>query len=418
MTATTSALTRRTADGVLSPFPVAASEQILAGWPVVVGKRGSGTGVEGHAKTLTAALGTAGTHELAGIADEDADNSATGPLGAGSAGAINAKVRVDGCTQIFVGSSFTDADHGKDAWIIDNQTAQTTPTAAGFYGGKVVEVISSTQIRVKLPAYNGPSVAGKQTIAMADGQVALLRIGTAGAGETMLTGRTLFVDAESTGATEDLLLPPEAQCTDLVLTVINTGDEIVCVKEDSDTTVIADVRPGAVAIFTCDGTTWRGGVMSRRGVIGRIIADSAAAGTSSASEADFDATLSIPAGLLKTGDVVRITGSGYYNATHTTDTGTIKAYLGSTAIWTSSAVDVADNDTFSFSCLATIRTNGATGTAHVEGMGVNKTTATSSSVAIASIDTTAALTVKSSVTFSASDAGNAAKLRSLVVELL
>ena len=48
----------------------------------------------------------------------------------------------------------------------------------------------------------------KQTIDMADAQVALVW-GVPGAGEVRLTGQLLLVDANS-GATEDLLLPPES----------------------------------------------------------------------------------------------------------------------------------------------------------------------------------------------------------------
>jgi hypothetical protein len=98
-----------------------------------------------------------------------------------------------------------------------------------------------------------------QTIDMADAQVALV-YGTAGAGEVKLTGQILLVDANSAG-TEDLLLPPEAGGTGLFLVVCNTGGEDIVVKDDADAVTIATVSTAESAIFACDGTTWRGGVV-------------------------------------------------------------------------------------------------------------------------------------------------------------
>lgn len=98
-----------------------------------------------------------------------------------------------------------------------------------------------------------------QTIDMADAQVALV-YGTAGAGQAKITSSVLVVDANS-GATEDLLLPPEATSFGRVLFVANSGGEDIVVKEDSDTTTIATISTAESAFFVCDGTTWRGGVV-------------------------------------------------------------------------------------------------------------------------------------------------------------
>lgn len=95
---------------------------------------------------------------------------------------------------------------------------------------------------------------GAQIIDMADAQVALV-LGTAGAGEVKLTANTLFVDANSSG-TEDLLLPPEAASSGLVLDIFNTGGESIVVKEDSDTTTIVTIATTKSARVGCDGTTW------------------------------------------------------------------------------------------------------------------------------------------------------------------
>jgi hypothetical protein len=98
-----------------------------------------------------------------------------------------------------------------------------------------------------------------QVIDMADTQVVLtLNPGTPVG--TTITSNMLFVDANSSG-TEDLLLPPEADCNGLFLMVVNTGGEDIVVKEDSDTTTIATVSTAESAIFTCNGTLWAGGVV-------------------------------------------------------------------------------------------------------------------------------------------------------------
>lgn len=59
-------------------------------------------------------------------------------------------------------------------------------------------------------------------------------------------------------ANQDCLLPAEASSDELVFVIVNTDDtHSIVVKEDSDTTTIATVAPGKVAIVVCDGTTWR-----------------------------------------------------------------------------------------------------------------------------------------------------------------
>lgn len=99
-----------------------------------------------------------------------------------------------------------------------------------------------------------------QTIDMADAQVALV-YGTAGAGEVKVTGQILLVDANS-GATEDLLLPPEATSTGVIFFISNTGGEDIVVKEDGDSTTICTISTTESAFVTCDGTTWRGGIVA------------------------------------------------------------------------------------------------------------------------------------------------------------
>lgn len=62
------------------------------------------------------------------------------------------------------------------------------------------------------------------------------------------------------GATQDVLLPVEADSEGMVFFVVNdgAGTEILVVKEDSDTTTIITVTFPEVGIVYCDGTAWRG----------------------------------------------------------------------------------------------------------------------------------------------------------------
>jgi hypothetical protein len=98
-----------------------------------------------------------------------------------------------------------------------------------------------------------------QVIDMADAQVALV-LGTAGAGQLKLLGNILFVDANSAG-TEDLLLPPEADSTGLVIFIANTGGEDIILKDDGDAITVATISTTELAFAVCNGTSWLGGVV-------------------------------------------------------------------------------------------------------------------------------------------------------------
>jgi len=94
-----------------------------------------------------------------------------------------------------------------------------------------------------------------QTLDMNDTQVALTTINAAS--KTQLSGNIIFADPNSAGASEDLLLPPEAECTGMALDIVNTGGESIVVKEDGDSTTIVTIATAKGARVVCDGTTWR-----------------------------------------------------------------------------------------------------------------------------------------------------------------
>lgn len=95
-----------------------------------------------------------------------------------------------------------------------------------------------------------------QTIDMADVAVTTTLVPGTPTG-TLLTGNILRVDPNSTGAGENLLLPPEADCTGIFFIIDNTagGNENVVVQNDAGGAV-GTIGQNERGYLTCDGTTW------------------------------------------------------------------------------------------------------------------------------------------------------------------
>lgn len=116
-------------DGNKVAYPVAASQHIRQG-TLVFGAGGYATGVTGS-----------GANVFLGVAIHEADNST------GSAGDI--KVEVWRCGEFeLVGSGFTVADAGKEAFATDNYTIGVAAAANAVRIGKVTEFISATRLFV------------------------------------------------------------------------------------------------------------------------------------------------------------------------------------------------------------------------------------------------------------------------------
>lgn len=127
----------------------------------------------------------------------------------------------------------------------------------------------------------------------------------------------------------------------------------------------------------------------------------------------------IPANSLQAGDVIHIRAEGIFTTTTSTDTVIIKLYLGATAIVTTTAIDVANNDIFVIDIDIVVRTVGASGTMVVSGSYAVGTPGEATTVvekmtpwflASTALDTTAAKTVKLSQTWSG-NAGSTAVSR-------
>jgi hypothetical protein len=162
---------------------------------------------------------------------------------------------------------------------------------------------------------------------------------------------------------------------------------------------------------------------------GLVYANTAAstAHTNSTDEALFSTQYSVPANTLKAGTVVKIKFQGIATATNSTDTLTIKLYLGGlagTALLTGTATDVANNNIFAGEFTLIVRTTGASGT--VVGYGTHTEVPAASGAAVhditeilasTTVDTTAAQVIGVGADWSVASASNSARLDLLVVEI-
>lgn len=172
----------------------------------------------------------------AGAAGADADGGAGGALtivaGAGTAGGAHTSNNPDG-------------GDGGDITI--------TPGNGGAAGGGSGVAGDPGSVTIG----SGVLLLQTQTIDMSDAALTLtLNPGTPAG--TTLSGNILYVDANSAG-TENLLLPPEADCTGLLLIIENTGGETINVQNDAGGAVVT-LETANVAYCVCDGTTWTGSV--------------------------------------------------------------------------------------------------------------------------------------------------------------
>lgn len=186
------------------------------------------------------------------------------------------------------------------------------------------------------------------------------------------------------------------------------------------------LRGDTGALRQSDGTNdnavlgWQGGVVYRN-----LAASTAHAATTD--EALFDTQYSIPANTLKAGTVIKVRYQGIATATNSTDTLTVKLYLGGlagTAILTGTATDVANNNVFAGEATIIVRTAGASGTFVAVGTHTDVPAASGTAshavteiTASTTIDTTAAQVVGVGADWSSSNAGNSCRLDVLVVEM-
>lgn len=184
------------------------------------------------------------------------------------------------------------------------------------------------------------------------------------------------------------------------------------------------LRGDTGALRQTDGTTdapvngWLGGV-----VYSSVAASAAHA--ASTTETLFDKQYSIPANTLVAGSVIKVRFQGIATATASTDTLTVKLYIGGltgTAILTGTATNATNDDIFTGEALIQIRTAGASGTLVAVASGNIVPAATRVAVPVfqitasTAIDTTAAQVIGVGADWSTTDA-NSCRLDILVVEI-
>lgn len=118
---------------------------------------------------------------------------------------------------------------------------------------------------------------GAQTIAMNDATVTLSMDAT----NTQLTSSVLLVDPESSGASEALKLPAEADCPGLFLIIQNTGGEAIALQDDAAGAIVT-IPAGAVALVVNKSSSgWIGAVIGSAfgasGITADVIAEFTAA---------------------------------------------------------------------------------------------------------------------------------------------
>jgi hypothetical protein len=142
-------------------------------------------------------------------------------------------------------------------------------------------------------------------------------------------------------------------------------------------------------------------------------------------EALFDKQYTLPANFVQAGDVLHVRAQIFVVDNNSTDTLTVKLYLGGltgTAVCTTGAVDVADGDVGYIDAYICFRTIGATGTlvaTGLQGLGVPGTvTAKPFLLGSTAVDTTAAKVIGVGADWSVAHEDNEVRLDFLTVELL
>ena len=125
-----------------------------------------------------------------------------------------------------------------------------TAGAGGGAGGGVAGAPGKVKLAAGLLHHTNA-----QSIAMGDNAVVLTLVPGTPTG-TLLTSNVLWVDPES-GATENLLLPPEGDCNGMVLYIYNFGGESVVVQDDAGGAVDT-ILTTEIGVCFCNGTAWKG----------------------------------------------------------------------------------------------------------------------------------------------------------------
>ena len=192
------------------------------------------------ASAATASTGGAGgaVSFTAGAGGAANDAAAIGTNVGGVGGAVSMIAGVGGAT--LNGSSNTG---GKGGDVV-------LQAGAGGAGGTAAGAPGAVRVNAGIFRY-----VNAQTIDMADVAVTLTLVPGTPVG-TLVTSNVLYVDPNS-GASENLLLPPEADWNGGMLVIVNTGGETINVQNNSGGAILT-LETLNTAIVMNDGTTLRG----------------------------------------------------------------------------------------------------------------------------------------------------------------
>ena len=144
--------------------------------------------------------------------------------------------------------------------------------------------------------------------------------------------------------------------------------------------------------------------------------------TNTTTQTAFDQAVTIPANTLRVGDVIRVVAQAIATATNSTDTLNVTLRIGTTDVVATGAVDVANNDVAVITADLVVRTIGASGTFVAAGLtaigAAGTATARPAIKASTAIDTTAALSVNATATWSVASASNSVRLDVMDVQLI
>lgn len=208
------------------------------------GAAGTGGGTGGAGGAISATGGAGGT-ETTGTAGAGGASSLIAGIGGATSEAAGTG-GAGGAVAITAGTGGADSEGGSGTGGVGGDVTLTAGGGgAGNTDGAPGNIKSASPFLFPDP----------QVIAMGDATVTLTRVPGTPTG-TLMTSNILRVDAESS-ATENLLLPPEADCNGMLVWIINTGGESVIVQNDASGT-IDTVATTEFGIFFCDGTAWTG----------------------------------------------------------------------------------------------------------------------------------------------------------------
>ena len=319
------------------------------------------------------------------------------------------------------------------ALFANTQVTDATLENAEFYG---IEGKATLKTSVATGTTTGIGVMGKisvkTTATLPEAYGVYSRLETASGSDEITSGVNFMADIGNSGTmtsvsilscesgdtyTTGIDLSPGAFTTDLILgqggTIHNT---------DANNVAITEANINAVGRLTTTDGVASGTARVVGGLAYSQTAASTAVTNATTVEQYFDKTYSVPADTLKAGTVVHLKLAGIVTGSASTDTLTIKLYIGSTALVTTAAVDSEDNDIWYADVDVLVRTAGGSGTFVAiadyqdpdAGTLATKRTLTGSTA----IDTTGANVIRASATWSATNATCTCRQDILTVEIL